>query len=466
MPTTARQRVELDHVGAEVGEEHAAERSGDRGAEVEDPDPLERVRERSTGGRGRRNRRVALAPPVREQLVAVRVDVGGRRGDRVDVVPESVGVPELGDRAEAGHVDGDHRPVVQRLRMTQSGVDRFDGLHRDVGRAHDVDPLGRRALAEHGARRGEVALPRLTVAARHREDVDLVGVAAEVHERGACRGDHRVEPLAVGTLEARGRDEVAVAPQDVERIGGVLGALPDLGGPQQRTLEERRLDALPRAGALAREQRGVDARGREQRGAVARQREAQEHRAVDAAGLLPHQPRTGLHEGVPSRAIRRAAGAAVPGDGAVDEARVAGEQRVAPDAEALRHAGREALEHHVGAVGELEEAFVVAGVLQVEHDAAPAAQPHRRRRERAERVTAGRFDLDDVGAVVGEQHAGEGPGHALSEVEDPQSGEHGIRHGGRVRAPVTCAPGSRCQSGRGRRYPGGVAPTDMHRCGT
>jgi hypothetical protein len=276
-----------------------------------------------------------------------------------------------------------------------------------------------------------------------------------VHERGACGRDHRVEPLAVGTLEARGRDEVAVAPQDVERIGGVLGALPDLGGPQQRALQERRLDALPRARAFASEQRGVDARGREQRGAVTGQREAQEHRAVDATGLLPHQARTGLHQGVPSRAIRRAARAAVRGDGAVDEARVAGEQRVTPDAEALRHAGREALEHHVGAVGELEEAFVVAGVLQVEHDAPPAAQPHGRRCERAERVTAGWFDLDDVGAMVGEQHAGEGPGHALSEVEDAQSGEHGIRHGGRVRGVVACAPGSRCQSGAGAGILGG-----------
>ena len=53
-------RVDLDHVGAEIAQHHRAERARERGAEVEHADPVEGMRERRafgralTIGRGRR----------------------------------------------------------------------------------------------------------------------------------------------------------------------------------------------------------------------------------------------------------------------------------------------------------------------------------------------------------------------------------------------------------------------------
>jgi hypothetical protein len=66
---------------------------------------------------------------------------------------------------------------------------------------------------------------------------------------------------------------------------------------------------------------------------------------------------------------------------------------------------------------------------QVEHDAALSPQPQRAGRERPEPVTAGRLDLDHLGAEVGEhhrRHAARGP---AGEVDDAEALEHVGRHG-------------------------------------
>ena len=81
----------------------------------------------------------------------------------------------------------------------------------------------------------------------------------------------------------------------------------------------------------------------------------------------------------------------------VDEARVAGEALVGPDAEALHHARAEALDERVGALDQVEQRRHAVGVLQVDGDVAPAAQQHvamrlvgRRPRDRLRPVDAHR----------------------------------------------------------------------------
>ena len=98
------------------------------------------------------------------------------------------------------------------------------------------------------------------------------------------------------------------------------------------------------------------------------------------------------------------------GDAAEDEAGIAREANLRAEAEALHHAGAEALDQRVGAGDEFERRGDRLRLLQVEGDRAAAAIEKGAALERLERVAlAGRraVDAHDVGPHVGEQHAGE-----------------------------------------------------------
>ena len=92
-------------------------------------------------------------------------------------------------------------------------------------------------------------------------------------------------------------------------------------------------------------------------------------------------------------------------------------QRVEADAEPVGDAGPERLDQHVGVVGELAERVDAGRVLQVDRDRAARAVPHRVAAVVAERVAAGRLDLDHVGALLGEQQHAERAGDAPRQVE-------------------------------------------------
>ena len=74
-------------------------------------------------------------------------------------------------------------------------------------------------------------------------------------------------------------------------------------------------------------------------------------------------------------------------------------------------------------VGELVERVDAGRVLQVDRDRAARPVPHRVAAVVAERVAAGRLDLDDVGALLGEEQHAERAGDAPGEVEDAQIGK-------------------------------------------
>ena len=95
-----------------------------------------------------------------------------------------------------------------------------------------------------------------------------------------------------------------------------------------------------------------------------------------------------------------------------DEAGVALEADIGPEAEALDHAGPEALDETVGRLHQRQERLEPVGVLEVDADRAPA--PVEDLLGRGRRVTAehrlGAVDAQDLGAHVGQHHGAERSG--------------------------------------------------------
>ncbi len=121
-------------------------------------------------------------------------------------------------------------------------------------------------------------------------------------------------------------------------------------------------------------------------------------------------------------------------DPRVDEARVAREAHVGPEAEALGRAGAVALDEHVGLVDEPERGREPVGVLEVDGHRASTAQDevdlapaHDHARGRCFRVRdrAGRWagQSDDVGPEVGEHHRAERSRAPTFELDDPHPRE-------------------------------------------
>jgi hypothetical protein len=100
------------------------------------------------------------------------------------------------------------------------------------------------------------------------------------------------------------------------------------------------------------------------------------------------------------------------------------------DTEPLDDAGAEVLHQHVRAPHQQLEELAAARVLQVQHDRALAAIARRehRRHPAARRphvaphvAEPGRFDLDHLRALIGEDHGGEWAGDVRGQVDDPEA---------------------------------------------
>ena len=93
------------------------------------------------------------------------------------------------------------------------------------------------------------------------------------------------------------------------------------------------------------------------------------------------------------------------------------------EAEPLHHAGPERLDDDVGGREQpLEHVAAVVG-LEVDRERTPAAVPDAVAVVGAERIAAGRFDLDHVGALLGEQQHAERTGDPPREIEDADTVE-------------------------------------------
>ena len=361
----------------------------------------------------------------------------------------------------------DDRAVGFERRVAERLLGRAHRLERDAGVASDAHPVVARETSER--------FRHLRVVVREDDDVlrvgrDAVGVVADAvdvpperegvtvgtGEREARVRHPLLDPPVVGAAEEALRRAPVVDPGAVAGRVVVLGALPLRRGETECRLQQRGLDVLSTAGALSREERGVDADGGKERGGHARPRRVGEdrsragragfhavgdlqvrqvrlvavhvrHRSPEMTALLVEQTEAGGHQGVPAGAVAVRRVRAVPGDGAVHQPRVGGEQGGGVDAESTRGARRERFQDHIGVGGEGEERGPLPRVLQVELGAAPTADPGVVPGAATERVAPRRFHLDDVGPVVGEQHARHRPGDPRREVQDLDTFEH-TRH--------------------------------------
>src|SRR5207248_11063812 len=125
------------------------------------------------------------------------------------------------------------------------------------------------------------------------------------------------------------------------------------------------------------------------------------------------------------------------------DAGIARTLRVVADAALGENAGRASLEHRVGALAQIEKQLAAARLLEVEGDAALAGvlcQPSQRALgigdavpegpAPAQRMAAGRLDLDYVRTEITEQSAGQQP-RLVREVEDAEAMEVSGDHRGR-----------------------------------
>ena len=253
----------------------------------------------------------------------------------------------------------------------------------------------------------------------------------------------------------------------------MLGALPLRRGETEGSLEQRRFHVLPAAGALPGQQCGVDADRREvrrrhaqpwrvaedgtlalrARGHVLGDLEVGEeglvtvhvgNRAAHVPTLLVLESDPRGHERFDSGPILQTRVPPVRADAAHDEPGILGEQRVRVDPEARGGARCVRLDEHVSGSHEREEHLPVgigpAGIgpvgigpigprIEVELDAAAPTEPDVVPGCVAERGTARRLDLDHVGAVVAEQHAGDGTRDSPREIQHADGVEdaHGLR---------------------------------------
>lgn len=126
------------------------------------------------------------------------------------------------------------------------------------------------------------------------------------------------------------------------------------------------------------------------------------------------------------RGLGQRAVLAPAGHPAVDQAGVALQAGVRAEPEPLHDAGPEALDEHVGAVGESQHRVACGGVLEVGGHRGPAAAQQHLGIGGGE--LPGPVDADDVGAEVGQQHAGEGRRRQAGELQHPHAREGSVAH--------------------------------------
>ncbi len=273
------------------------------------------------------------------------------------------------------------------------------------------------------------------------------------HRTRGCQAVHRggVDPFPAGTLvkgdlvHARGIGLRHHRPEG--RIGPFV-FLPDHGGVREDALIQRRLHMLAPPALLPADEGGQDACRQQETGRHARSGEVEEHRARAPAGLLILHPRAGLDEGIPTRSITKPVAGRIGRHGAVHEAReTAGQLRIRKP-QPTHGSGTEGFHHDVGAVTEAQEHLAALAALQVDHRRTSTAIPHVVRGLTAKRVPARWFDLDDIGAHVGQQHDADGAGDAPAEIEHAHSrqGPGGRAHVGvtRLSEAVTSVPSMYC----------------------
>lgn len=177
------------------------------------------------------------------------------------------------------------------------------------------------------------------------------------------------------------------------------------------------------------------------------------------AGAADHPEGAGdgdVRDVVPGGVGQRAV-LAPAGHPAVDELRVAGVAVGRADAEPLGDPGAEALDEHVGALDQVEDAGGAVGGLQVDEDGALVAVGDVVGGVDGESAAAGAVDPYDVRSQVGEEHGGERARPDARQLDDAHARERAVAAPGARGAGALGAPG------RGPRHVPRHGPCHCHR---
>ncbi len=187
-------------------------------------------------------------------------------------------------------------------------------------------------------------------------------------------------------------------------------------------VDHRRVHDLALAGGLTLDEGGQDAEHEEHRTATEVADHVQRrHRALTlAADGVQDAGQRDVVDVVAGRVGERAL-LAPAGHAAVDDARVALEDHIRPEAEPFGDAGTEALDEDVGALEQGQDLLDVGGILEVGLDDATVAL--NRIALSLLRDLAGALHDDDIGAEIGEQRRGVRAGTETLELDDADTRE-------------------------------------------
>lgn len=303
------------------------------------------------------------------------------------------------------------RGVVGRDDARLQFVQRLDvpGPRRDVGKA--------RVPRQVGAAGGVEEIAPMGVRVGHQADVSVGGLAGP-----APRRQHpRITGLA-------------------GRIGQVAAVVMLHQRKRRHAFEHGHFQLLAPARALALEQRGQDGVRGDQAASLVGGDGGQVARRARLAPDQVGKSGQALDDVVVSRAAIVGAAFAKAIQARIHQPRMARAQRggVQPQ---RGHLGRpHAVHQHVGLVNQRQQRLARGRLLQVQHDAAlVAVQPQEDRGQAGllrgagapGGIAAGRFDLDDVRPVVGQDLRGIGAEHDGGQVQDADAVQRRDGRGGR-----------------------------------
>ena len=316
---------------------------------------------------------------------------------------------------------------------------RREDLRGDVaGGAEDLHPLLRRALLHplqnpvahlfERLRRPprRPALPlllgeQLGQVRRVHEGVEEVLEQVAQLNPASVRGHHRVivqRRHAAAEVEDRGIDIrpplVQLGQQQLDEV------------ERQHPLQQRRLDDLPAPAAIALDQRRDDSVHRALRRRMPAHRDRGESRPL--AHPLPrealHPPRLRRDQPLIRRVFRVRPARPEAGDRTVDQPRIGRRQRAIVGPQALDRGGSERRHDHIRRGAELDQPRPTIRGREVRLDAALAAQPHRRRRQRAQRIAPGPLQLQHLSAKVAQDHRRDAADRPARKVQYPNPVQH------------------------------------------
>ena len=347
---------------------------------------------------------------------------------------------DIGDRARGRVRDPAEAMTLAHFRCVEPLLDGTKIADRNIGLLHLRDPVlqlvARKNLADDGAQLFPVGGSRPAVG--EFRIGDQVGPVKHL-------GDETPIQPVVGASDIErpvGRFIDPDTGRAVRRVAETAGihAVDQIGhavkaGHRHRNVDQRDLDMLAAAEPVACQQRKQDGiAGRHARRQVYNRRTGA-HRLAVRKAVQRHEAAFGLRDRVEARTQGKRSLAAVGRDRAIDQPRVGRRDVGIVETELLHHAAGEILHHHIRFRDQFARDLERRGVGEVERDAALVAIEAEIGRTlaadfrvliAARIVAAVRvFDLDDVGAEIGQGLRAGRSGNNAGEIHHQQAVERG-----------------------------------------